>query len=187
MSLLRLAVGLCLGLACLLLGGCKRSGESSPAAGGGLKVTSTAFENGQRIPAKYTGDGEDISPPLSWSGLPAGTKNIAVICDDPDAPRGTFVHWVLYGLPAKEQGLPEGVPRTETLSNGAVHGTNDFGRYGYIGPSPPQGDPPHHYHFRVYALSAPLGLQPGATRAEVDIAMKGKILAQGELIGTYGR
>lgn len=185
----RVSAGLwgCSVLLMLTGAGCRSTETARPRASkGGIVVTSTAFQDGQRIPAKYTGDGNDVSPPLSWSGVPNGAKSLVVICDDPDAPLRTFLHWLLYDIPATEKGLPEGVPRSERLANGAAHGTNDFGRYGYIGPSPPPG-PVHHYHFRVFALSKPTGLKPGASRTEVEAAMKGNILAQGELIGTYQR
>lgn len=174
----------------MVLGGCRSSAPTEPTAPtakkDGLVVTSSAFEDGRPIPAKYTGDGQDLSPPLEWTGVPASAESLVVLCDDPDAPGGTFVHWLLYDIPATEKGLTEGVPRTERLANGAAHGVNDFGRYGYLGPSPPEG-PVHHYHFRVYALSKPTGLKPGARRMDLENAMKGKILAQGELVGTYQR
>lgn len=164
--------------------------KSEPVAeepkGQGIAITSPAFRAGQPIPARHTGDGDDLSPPLQWSGIPQEARSLVIICDDPDAPRGTFVHWLLYDLPASEKGLPEGVPRDEKLPSGASQGTNDFGRYGYIGPSPPSG-PVHHYHFRLYALSAPTGLKPGASRGDLDAAMKGRVIATGELVGTYKR
>jgi len=150
-----------------------------------LTVRSTAFENGQMIPRKYTADGPDVSPPLEWSDVPTGTASIALICDDPDAPMGTWVHWVLYNLPPETRSLPESIPPTETLDNGAAQGTTDFGRIGYGGPAPPSGV--HRYFFRVYAVDMVLDLPPGATRHELDRAMEGHILAQGELMGRYSR
>jgi Raf kinase inhibitor-like YbhB/YbcL family protein len=174
--------------ALLMLAACgpkSPAGDAKPGPGG-LTITSTAFAGGEPIPAKYTGDGDDVSPTIEWKGVPAAAKGLALICDDPDAPGGTFVHWLVYGIPAKVTGLPEGVPRDETLKSGAAQGTNDFGRLGYIGPSPPSG-PVHHYHFRLYALDAPIGLKPGATRGDLDAAMKGHIIATGELVGTYRR
>lgn len=151
-----------------------------------IEVTSTAFQQGNAIPQQYTGDGADQSPPLSWSEPPEGTKSIALICDDPDAPRGTWVHWVLYNLPPETRELDEGVPTTETLSSGARQGKNDFGNIGYGGPAPPKGKP-HRYFFKVYALSTELDLASGATEAELLDAMKGQVLAEGQLMGTYQR
>lgn len=151
-----------------------------------LKLTSPAFAEGQPIPANYTGDGPDVSPPLQWSGVPAGAKSLALICDDPDAPVGTWVHWVLYGLPASATELPENVPPHETLPSGARQGVNDFGRVGYGGPAPPPGKP-HRYYFKLYALDTELNLKPKATKPELLRAMEGHILAQGQLMGTYQR
>lgn len=151
-----------------------------------LKLTSPAFAEGQPIPAKYTGDGPDVSPPLQWSGVPAGAKSLALICDDPDAPVGTWVHWVLYGLPASATELPENVPPQETLPSGARQGVNDFGRVGYGGPAPPPGKP-HRYYFKLYALDTELNLKPKATKQELLRAMQGHILAEGQLMGTYQR
>jgi hypothetical protein len=150
-----------------------------------IKVTSTAFEAGDMIPKKYTCDDINVSPPLAFSGIPAGAKSVALICDDPDAPRGTWVHWVLYNLPASAKQLPEHVPAQATLPNGARHGRNDFGNLGYGGPCPPSGT--HRYFFKVYALNAELDLQPGATKAQFVRAMNGHVLAQGELVGKYKR
>lgn len=188
MSVRRTTAGIVLfGLLVAVVGCAGRKEAAAPTGGkGSPELKSTAFEHGQAIPAKYTGDGEDVSPPLAWTNLPAGTTSIVIICDDPDAPMGTFVHWLIYDVPAKENGLAEGVPRDEQLRNGACQGTNDFGRYGYIGPSPPPGGV-HHYHFRLYALSKPTGLKPGASRADIEAAMKGKILGTTELVGTYQR
>ena len=151
-----------------------------------ITITSTAFQDGQPIPRKYTGDGPDKSPPLQWSEPPAETKSPALICDDPDAPHGTWVHWVLYGLSPVTRELNEGVPTTEKLVSSAMQGTNDFGNIGYGGPAPPKGNP-HRYFFKLYALSEELDLAPGATKAELLDAMKGKIVAEGQLMGTYQR
>src|SRR5712691_3064159 len=120
-----------------------------------MKITSTAFTEGAAIPQKYSGDGADVSPPLAWRDVPAGTQTLAVICDDPDAPRGTWVHWVLFNLPASATDLPEAVPATPTLSSGARQGNNDFGKIGYGGPAPPKGKP-HRYFFKLFALDANL-------------------------------
>lgn len=151
-----------------------------------LKMTSSAFESGGTIPKKFTCDGPDVSPELTWNDPPAGTRSFALIADDPDAPMGTWVHWVLYDLPAETRSLPEDTPKQEQLSSGARQGRNDFPRIGYGGPCPPPGKP-HRYYFKLYALDAKLDLQPGATKAGVERAMQGHILAQGELMGRYGR
>ena len=151
----------------------------------GLKVTSTAFTEGQPIPKQYTCDGINISPPLEWSGVPKTAKTIAIICDDPDAPVGTWVHWVLYNLPADKIGLIENTPATETLPSGGVQGTNDFKKIVYGGPCPPSGR--HRYFFKVYALDAELSLKSGATKADVEKAMEGHLVSQGQLMGTYRR
>ena len=151
-----------------------------------IEITSTAIQQGESIPKQYTGDGADRSPPLRWSEPPSGTKSIALICDDPDAPGATWVHWVIFDLPPQIRELTEGVPTTETLGNGAKQGTNDFGNIGYGGPAPPKGKP-HRYFFKLYALDAALDLPTGATKAEVENAMKGHILAEGQLMGTYKR
>jgi Raf kinase inhibitor-like YbhB/YbcL family protein len=151
-----------------------------------MKVTSSAFQAGQAIPTKYTCEGEDISPPLQWSGVPAGAKSLALICDDPDAPVGRWVHWVLYDLPVMTTDLAEKVPASETLSFGAKQGTNDFKRIGYGGPCPPPGKP-HRYYFRLYALDADLLLKPGASKQELLRAMDGHILAEAQLSGIYQR
>jgi Raf kinase inhibitor-like YbhB/YbcL family protein len=150
-----------------------------------LQVTSSAFENGKPIPARYTCDGEDISPPLRWSGLPQGAKSIALIADDPDAPMGTWVHWVLWNLPPIAE-LQEAVPTTASLPSGAKQGISDFKRPGYGGPCPPRGGP-HRYYFKLYALDAALDLPAGAKKSDLEKAMRGHILAEGQLMGTYRR
>ena len=151
-----------------------------------IEVTSTAFKAETSIPKQFTGDGADQSPSLRWSEPPSGTKSIALICDDPDAPRGTWVHWVLFNLPAQARELDEGVPTTETLGDGAKQGKNDFGNIGYGGPAPPKGKA-HRYFFKLYALDVTLDLAPGATKAQLVDAVKGHILAEGQLMGTYQR
>jgi hypothetical protein len=151
-----------------------------------MELRSGAFDHGKTIPRKHTCDGPDLSPPLEWSGVPAGAQSFALICDDPDAPMGTWVHWVLYDLPADTRSLQEGVPTTETLPRGGAQGRNDFGRIGYGGPCPPPGRP-HRYFFKLYALDARVNLAPGATKEELVRAMKGHVLDQAELMGTYGR
>lgn len=151
-----------------------------------LELTSPAFAAGAPIPRQYTCDGANASPPLEWRGVPDGTRQLALICDDPDAPAGTWVHWVLYGLDASTTQLPEGVPTQGTLQGGARQGANDFKKTGYGGPCPPRGKP-HRYFFKLYALDAELALVPGARKADLERAMRGHILAQGELMGTYQR
>ncbi len=151
-----------------------------------IQLVSSAFTEGSPIPVKYTCDGRDVSPPLKWSGAPQNAKSFALIADDPDAPVGTWVHWVLYNLPATAAELPEGVPTTDTLSSGAVQGRNDFRRIGYGGPCPPRGSP-HRYFFKIYALDTMLSLKPGATKQELLKVMQGHILAEGQLMGRYSR
>ncbi|MGD1212138.1 MAG: YbhB/YbcL family Raf kinase inhibitor-like protein [Candidatus Acidiferrales bacterium] len=147
-------------------------------------LTTTSFRSGGPIPKKFTCDGEDVSPALSWPDPPAETKSLAVIVDDPDAPAGTWVHWVLYDLPAEMRELPEGTPKDRSLPGGAQQGRNDFGKIGYNGPCPPRGAV-HRYFFKLYALKSKTGLTPGATKSELERAMKGHILAQAELIGKF--
>jgi Raf kinase inhibitor-like YbhB/YbcL family protein len=151
-----------------------------------FQLTSTAIKEGQPIPELYTGDGQDVSPPLAWSGAPPGTKTYTMICDDPDAPRGTFTHWVAFNLPSAQQVLSEGTPTHVTLPDGGGQGTNDFGRTGYGGPAPPPGKP-HRYFFRLYAVDDVLPLKAGATKPQVLSALKGHILGEALLMGTYGR
>jgi len=150
-----------------------------------IKITSSAFEEGGLIPAKYTCDGADVSPPLQWDAVPEGTKSIALICDDPDAPMGTWVHWVLFNLPSDAKELAENIPAEETLPNGAKQGVNDFGRIGYGGPCPPGGT--HRYFFKIYALDTEVGLEAGADKRQLLKAMEGHILEQGQLVGKYKR
>jgi len=166
--------------------GCSQPSNDPPARGPSIELASTAFQAGATIPKKHTGDGGDKSPPLQWSEPPKATKRLALICDDPDAPVGTWVHWVLFNLPAETRQLEEGLPTTETLGNGAKQGKNDFGKIGYGGPAPPKGKP-HRYFFKVYALDKAVDLSPGATKSQLVKAMKGHILAEGQLVGKYGR
>jgi len=163
--------------------------DTRPPKGGAtvpLQLTSAAFSAGGTIPKKLTCDGADVSPPLAWSDAPAGTKSFALIADDPDAPAGTWVHWVIFDLPADARGLSESTAKQAELPNGARQGTNDFRKTGYGGPCPPPGKP-HRYFFKLYALDGKLGLKAGASKADVEKAMHGHILAQGELMGRYGR
>jgi Raf kinase inhibitor-like YbhB/YbcL family protein len=151
-----------------------------------FKLSTAAFEHGGMIPKQFTCDGTDLSPALEWSGAPENTRSFSLLVDDPDAPTGTWVHWVLYDLPADAKQLAEGVPRDEQLSNGARQGRNDFRRIGYGGPCPPPG-PAHRYFFKLYALDAQLNLKAGASKADVEKTMAGRILAQASLMGRYQR
>jgi len=151
-----------------------------------LTLTCAAFEDGAPIPKKYTGDGPDVSPPLEWSAPPEGTSCFALICDDPDAPVGTWVHWVVYNIPGDARALAEGVPSDRELPDGTRQGVTDFGSVGYGGPAPPRG-PAHRYFFKLYALDAELALAPGASKKEVERAMQGHILEQTALMGKYQR
>ncbi len=155
-----------------------------------MTIRSSAFGEGQAIPRRYSGDGEDISPPLSFAGLPEGTRELALIVDDPDAPRPEpWVHWVLYKVPADLGTLDEGIPpdATPSVPPGAMQGTNSWGAYGYMGPAPPRGHGVHHYHIRLYALDEPLPVSDGLDKAGLLEAMQGHILGQAELVGTYQR
>jgi len=151
-----------------------------------ILISSDVFENGGMLSFEYTCDGSDLSPVLSWDGIPTGTQSIALIMDDPDAPRQTFVHWVIYNIPANTAGLSGALPRNKTLDDGSLQGKNDYGRIGYNGPCPPPGKP-HRYFFKVYALDTTLGLKSGATKSQLEAAMSGHILAQGEIVGKYRR
>jgi Raf kinase inhibitor-like YbhB/YbcL family protein len=154
----------------------------------GFSLTSTAFAPGAAIPTKHSCDGANVSPSLAWSGVPGGTGAFALIADDPDAPAGAWVHWLLYDLPGSATGLPEAVPPIEAPPSlgGAVQGRNDFRRLGYGGPCPPQGRA-HHYVFKLFALAAALHLKPGATRRDLELAMHGQVVGTAELMGTYAR
>lgn len=153
-----------------------------------LNVTSS-FKNGEFIPKKYTCEGEDISPELVITDIPANAKTVAIICDDPDAPVGTFVHWVLWNLPVKgtKAVVAENLKKVDKLADGTRQGYNDFGRVGYNGPCPPRGHGAHHYHFKVYALDTTLDIKGNVKKADLEKAMKGHILAQGEIVGLYER
>jgi len=150
-----------------------------------ISVGSPAFQEGGAIPSKFTCDGADISLALTWEGIPAGAKSVALISDDPDAPVGTWVHWVLWNLPPDAKGLPERVPPDPELPDGARQGINDFGRPGYGGPCPPGGT--HRYYFKVYALDTALQLPNSTRKADLVAAMEGHILAEGQLMGKYTR
>jgi hypothetical protein len=150
-----------------------------------ILLTSHAFIEGAMIPRRFTCDGENISPPLVWTGVPSGARSLVLICDDPDAPAGTWDHWVVYNIPPAVTGLQEAVPGKTVLDNGAVHGSNSWGRIGYGGPCPPGGT--HRYFFKLFALDTLLDLKSGATTSQLLEAMQGHILAQGQLMGRYQR
>jgi len=180
----------CVGMLLMLLCSCSSRNAVMATKGKAKKmtiqVTSPAFSEGGSIPSKYTCDGQNVSPPLRWNAIPEGTKSIALIVDDPDAPHGDWVHWVVYDLPASIRDLAERVPPDEKyLGNGGRQGTTDFGKIGYGGPCPPSGT--HRYFFKVYALDKTLGLSPGATKSQLLKAMEGHVLAQGQLMGKYAR
>ena len=150
-----------------------------------MQIMSAAFAEGSIIPSKHTCDGQDISPPLEWNGVPPGTKSLALICDDPDAPVGTWVHWVAYNIPPEAAKLAENVRPEKESKNGMRQGNNDWQRIGYGGPCPPGGT--HRYYFKLYALDATLDLKPGATKASLLEVMKGRTLAEAQLMGRYKR
>jgi Raf kinase inhibitor-like YbhB/YbcL family protein len=150
-----------------------------------IKVESSAFQDGGFIPEKHTCDGEDVSPPLQWGPVPEGTVTWALVCDDPDAPMGTWVHWVVYDLPADVVGLPENVLPEKELENGGKQGVNDFQEIGYGGPCPPSGE--HRYFFKLYALDTKLNLNPGVTKSHLMIAMEEHVIGQGLILGKYSR
>ena len=152
----------------------------------GFELRSSAFAPSGMIPEKYTCDGPDLSPALDWTDVPEGSKSLALICDDPDAPVGTWVHWVLFNLPPSINGLPEGIPPTEKIEQGGSQGMNDFRKIGYGGPCPPPGEP-HRYFFRLYALDEKINLPSGASKKDLMRAMEGHVLGQTDLIGKYGR
>jgi Raf kinase inhibitor-like YbhB/YbcL family protein len=154
-----------------------------------IVLTSPVFKDQERIPKKYTGEGEDVSPPLEWAGPPAGTKSFALVCDDPDAPVGTWDHWLIWNLPADLKKLPEGVAKTETVADlgGARQGKNSWPKIGYSGPMPPKGHGNHHYNFRFYAVDTVLDLKAGANKKALEAALKGHVLGEGKLTGIYSR
>jgi Raf kinase inhibitor-like YbhB/YbcL family protein len=184
-STLRLAMLIV--LACLgtsLLAGCTSGDQSSVEPEMVLVVSSPSFEEGGQIPEEYTCDGRNISPLLNWSEPPAGTRSLALIMDDRDAPGGVFTHWVIFNLPAGSTQLVEAIPTDPELPSGALQGNNDLGHTGYGGPCPPPGSP-HRYRFTLYAVDETLELGPGASRSQVLQALEGHLLAQGQLTGTY--
>lgn len=146
-----------------------------------LTLSSPAFHHGARLPRRFTAEGENVSPPLVWAGVPAGTKEFVLICEDPDAPAKPWVHWLVYNISPLTRSFPEG------RAPAAHQGRTNLDGSGYHGPLPPAGDGPHHYHFRIYALDTHLDVSPDADRDEVLAAMEGHILEDGELVGTYER
>lgn len=150
-----------------------------------FQLTSRAFKEGEMIPPHYTADGEDVSPPLEWKDPPDGTKSFTLICDDPDAPGGTFTHWVMYNIPPSVVLFPEAFPPLKSLQNGIRQGTNDFGSIGYGGPAPPSGV--HRYYFKLYALSAVLEMGDGAKKAQVEKILQRRVLGEAQLMGKYQR
>jgi Raf kinase inhibitor-like YbhB/YbcL family protein len=180
----------CIGLAArlialiglLVLAGCQ-SGDQLAAEGGNMmaiSITSSAYNEGDKIPRLYTCDDQNVSPPLAWTGVPTNTVSLAVIMDDPDAPAGTWSHWVLFNLPPGLAGLEQGA------NGGGMEGKNDFGRLGYGGPCPPRGST-HRYYVKIYALDRTLDLKAGVSKTQVESAMRGHVLGQGQLMGRYGR
>ena len=167
-----------------LIVGCSDSKNKTP-GDVSMKITSSAFEEGGLIPRKFTCDDIDVSPPLAWHHAPEGTKEFALICDDPDAPMGTWVHWVIYNIPVSTNKFEEGIQKESALDNGIVQGRNDFRKTGYGGPCPPGGT--HRYFFKLYALDINLSLVPGKTKSELLKAIEGHILAESQLMGKYSR
>jgi len=151
-----------------------------------FSLKSSAFTEGQRIPIPFTCLGANLSPPLNWNGAPSGTQEFALISDDPDAPMGTWVHWVIYKIPGKRSDLPEGIFKGDTVKDMGVQGKSSFGVNGYGGPCPPPGKD-HHYYFKLYALSKPLDAHPGMSKDQLLEAMKGLILGQAQLMGVFSR
>lgn len=151
-----------------------------------MQVTSAAFKNNESIPEQYTCEGKNISPPLAWTGAPAGTRSFVLIVDDPDAPHGVWTHWVVFDLPADTTALAEDTPKSQSITGDAKQGTNDFKQVGYGGPCPPPGKP-HRYFFKLYALDTTLDLKPGSSKNQVEAALAQHVLAQGQLIGIYQR
>jgi Raf kinase inhibitor-like YbhB/YbcL family protein len=171
--------------------GCEpKKGVSSMEAATTIRISSDAFDPGMTIAKKFSGEGADMSPPLHWGDVPAGTKELALIMDDPDSPGSEpFVHWVMYKIPAEAKGIPEDIPDSMKLNTPfhAYQGKNSFGTIGYRGPLPPRGHGIHHYHFKVYALDTELDLRPGVDKHVLEKAMAGHIIAEGELVGLYER
>jgi len=175
-----------LSVVALLLTGCGSGEEMLLEGEMTLSLSSTAFEEGEVIPTKYSCEGEDVSPPLTWNEPPVETQSLVLIVDDPDAPLGVFTHWILFDLPPDGRELLEAALTEDQLPSGAIQGKNGLGEIGYTGPCPPPGSL-HHYRFKLYALDQPLALKAGSSRTQVLSAMQGHVLAQGQLTGTYQR
>ncbi len=159
---------------------------ASSATAASLTITSPAIRDGGRIPVTFTCHGSDKSPPLAWSAIPEGTKSLALIVQDPDAPGGIFIHWVAFNIPANSSGLDSGIPNREEIPSGGVQGSNSFGRIGYGGPCPPSG-PAHHYHFRLFALDETLPADSGMTAEKLEKLMNGHVKADAQFVGIFGR
>jgi len=170
----------------VLLAGCESREQPLEEGEMALSIWSPAFQEGGKIPTKYTCEGQDVSLALMWGEPPVGTQSFALIVDDPDAPVGVFTHWVIFNIPSDSRQLAEAIPAQTRLTSGALQGKNDFGRIGYGGPCPPPGRP-HRYQFTLYALDQPLDLKAGASKKQLLNAMQGHILARGQLTGTYQR
>ncbi|MCL2447617.1 MAG: YbhB/YbcL family Raf kinase inhibitor-like protein, partial [Polyangiaceae bacterium] len=159
--------------------------SAGPFSGPSLTITTPSFPNDGPMPSRHAGD-HNVSPPLAWSGAPKGTRELALLVEDPDAPLPqAFVHWMVYGISPALCSLPEGIGIGTKLPRGVAEGRNSTGRSGFVGPKPPRGHGVHHYHFQLFALDEPLGIAPGAERDALVLAMKGHVLARGELVGTY--
>jgi len=183
------AVWICLALVLGVVAACQgqdTASDQKPATGVLVQVESIAFAESEDIPVRFTCDGDNISPPLSWSEPPADTLSLVLVVDDPDAPAGTWDHWVLFNVPVATRQLPEGVPADPLPSGVGIHGSNSWHQLGYGGPCPPTGST-HRYFFRIYALDTDLELEAGSTKKQVEQAMQGHILAEGSLMGRYGR
>ena len=174
-------------LAIFFLAGCAAGKQEATEEEGvpSMQISSNAFHEGAPIPKEYTADGKNVSPPIHWTGAPDSTKSFALVCEDPDAPRGIWTHWVLFNVPPETHELHEGMPTHAVVLGGAKQGMNDFRKTGYGGPDPPRGT--HRYEFKVYALDSLLDLPESTNRQQLLEAMKGHILAKGQLMGKYGR
>ena len=176
-------------LASLIAAGCSSKngpGSSTPTPTPGWNLQSSAVKDGQPIDRKHTCDGDDLSPPLAWSTIPSGAKSLALVVDDPDAPSGTFTHWLLWGMGPDRTSLPEGLPKQAEVAAVGRQGTSGFGKVGYGGPCPPTGSP-HRYRFKLYGLSGQLDLAAGAGRDDLDKAISGHVVAYAIVTGTYRR
>jgi Raf kinase inhibitor-like YbhB/YbcL family protein len=181
-----LLFSLLLGTAASCSNSALQSAQSPDPSQSGFRIESSAFKEGAFIPARFSCQGENVSPPLKWTDPPAGTRSLALIVDDPDAPAGTWTHWVVFNLPAQTRAMEENAPKQDELTNGGLQGMTSFGSVGYGGPCPPPGKP-HRYFFKLYALDTMLSLKPGASREEVVTALKGHTLGEAQLMGRFKR